>query len=107
MNRCTRFRETGYVGDSREVTEPCNFRSKLDKRNGHLLERFPAGIPVENIFKITRNNPNISGDNIKKTGRFLISYTVTSVTVTHTHTHTHIRIQGVTGGTDQTSGGCS
>jgi hypothetical protein len=28
-------------------------------------------------------------------------------TYTHTHTHTHTHIQGVTGGTDQTSGGCS
>ena len=28
-------------------------------------------------------------------------------TYTHTHTHTHTHIQGVTGGTDQTSGECS
>jgi hypothetical protein len=35
--------------------------------------------------------------------RILSNYT----THTHTHTYIYIYIQGVTGGTDQTSGGCS
>ena len=40
---------------------------------------------------MTRKIPNITEDNIKKTGRVLISYTVNSLTLTHALTHTHAR----------------
>jgi hypothetical protein len=38
---------------------------------------------------MTRKIPNITEDNIKKTGRVLISYTVNSLVLTHSHTPSH------------------
>jgi len=37
----------------------------------------------------------------------VISQRASLYTHTHTYTYTHTHTQGITGGTDQTSGGCS